>query len=151
MQYDEMLKEHFISLSASIYKNGVESPGAVHVYFIATDTDTNTVAGISVMTRYLNTKENNIKIYHRVAYTFPEYRGKGVWKALMRHKIQYCKDHFWNENDKTTHHAVVKLTDERYANMGWHLHAAFETKVGDTRIFRATWYTNWGELKNLDF
>ncbi len=151
MQYDDMLKENFISLGTSIYNNGVESPGAVHLYCIATDNDTGSLAGISIMTRYLNTKENNIKIYHRVAYTFPEYRGKGVWKSLMRYKIQYCKDYFWNESDNTTHHAVVKLTDERYAKMDWRLHAAFESKVGDHKIFRATWFTTWGELKNLSF
>lgn len=150
-QYDDMLKENFISLDTSIYNNGVESPGAVHLYCIATDADTGNLAGISIMTRYLNRKENNIKIYHRVAYTFPEYRGKGVWKSLMRYKIQYCKDYYWNDGDDTTHHVVVKLTDERYAKLDWRLHSAFETKVGDQKIFRATWYTSWRELKNLEF
>jgi GNAT superfamily N-acetyltransferase len=143
--YENMLKSENVYLDTSIYTNGVESADAVHKYFIAKIN--NEPAGTSSMTRHIS-KDNDIRICHRISFSFPKYRNQGVWKSLMKHKIQYCKYNNWNESDETVHYSIVMISDMRYRNINWNLYGAYQDNTPTGKIHRATWYTSWGELKN---
>jgi GNAT superfamily N-acetyltransferase len=144
--YKKLLEDNHVYLESSVYDNGVELPSAEHRYFIAKIN--NQIAGTSAMSRHIS-KKGDIKICHRVSFTFPEFRNHGIWTALMRAKVQYCKDNNWNESNETIHHTVVKLTDMRYSKLDWNLHTAYETKTDQGKIYRAVWYTKWEFLKKF--
>lgn len=145
--YETELRNENVILDPSFYTNGVESKDSIHAYFGAfIDGE---LAGISALVKYLNTNDKTTKIYHRGSYTFPKFRKQGVWNALMEYKIRYCHEKQLNPNDKISHHVNCDLADSRYRNDGWHLYTAKEIQLKEKKLYQATWFLEWGELKKL--
>ena len=143
---NDLLAENVI-LDPSFYQNGIERENAIHAYFIATVNDE--IAGCSALVKYLNVNDQKWKIYHRGSYTFPKFRKQGIWNALMTYKIRYCNEHNLNDDDRTSHHVMCDLADSRYRNTGWHLYSAKEIQLKEKKLFHATWFLDWIELKKL--
>ena len=143
---NELLAEN-VMLDPSFYQNGIEKENAIHAYFVATINDE--IAGCSALVKYLNVNDKSWKIYHRGSYTFPKFRKQGIWNALMEHKVRYCHENNLNDSDKTSHYVICDLADSRYRNDGWHLYSAKEFQLKEKKLFQATWFLDWIELKKL--
>jgi hypothetical protein len=143
---DQMLTENVL-LDPSFYRNGVENKESISKYFLASINGES--AGTSTLVKYLNSNDQTWKIYHRASYTFPKFRKQGVWTSLMSYKVNYCYSHNLNDNDKTSHHVSCDISDQRYRQSGWHLHGAKESEIKGKKMFQATWFLDWAELKKL--
>lgn len=146
-QYEDQMLTETVLLDPSFYRNGIESNDATHRYFLAIINGR--PAGTSAFVKYLNTNDQTWKIYHRASYTLPEFRGQGIWNSLMLYKLEYCHTHKLNDSDKTTHHVSCDISDQRYRNSGWHLHSAKESEIRGKKLFQATWFLEWADLKQL--
>lgn len=138
----DLLKEGHILIRPDEYSDHIASGD--HRYFSAHDGDK--LVGVSAMVKFVNKDDRKTRIYHRAAWTHPDYRKKGVWTALMKYKLNYINELNWCD-DKMVHIVTVATTDNRYRNLGWHFwnRTAQETKNG--QILRDTWYIRWEELK----
>lgn len=145
--FEDTLLQDNVFLDTSFYTNGIEKENADHWYFIAKINDE--FAGCSALVKYFNINDQTWKIYHRLSYTVPKFRKMGVWNELMEFKVKFCYENKLNNSDKTSHHVSCDLSDWRYRKTGWHLHNAKEIQLNDKRIFQATWFLDWIELKKL--
>jgi len=146
-QYEDQMLTETVLLDPSFYRNGIENKDAIQKYFLAVINGK--PAGTSALVKYLNTNDNTWKIYHRASYTLPEFRSQGVWNSLMSYKVNYCQEHNLNDSEKTTHHVSCDISDQRYRNQGWHLHSAKESEIRGKKLFQATWFLEWADLKQL--
>ena len=144
----EILESHNMVIEPSKYKNGVEQPTALHKHFAAYINDK--IVGIGGMVRYTHVESKTIQIYHRNAYTFPEYRNTGIRAKLMEHKVHYCHEYDWNIDDNTIHHAIILKGDNFYKKNNWREHKSWdeETSNGNT-ITRSTYYLPWKDVKSI--
>jgi hypothetical protein len=145
--FENTLLQDDVFLDISCYTNGIEKENAVHWYFIAKINDE--FAGCSALVKYFNVNDQTWKIYHRLSYTFPKFRKMGVWNALMEFKVKFCHENKINISNKTSHHVSCDLSDWRYRKTGWHLYNAKEIELKGKRIYQATWFLDWVELKQL--
>lgn len=102
------------------------------------------VAGFSAMAKYKH--EGTVRIYHRLSYTFPKFRKRGVWISIMRHKAKYIEENNWCDTD-TINAVSVGESDLRYEKIGWKRYDRRIQKVGDLEIPRITYYTRWENFK----
>lgn len=139
---EDILKEGNIVIRPNEYSDHIAAGD--HRYFSAHNK--NKLVGVSAMVRFIDQVNNKTRIYHRAAWTHPDYRKTGVWTKLMKHKLNYINDFNWCENN-TIHMVTVAITDHRYRNLGWQFwnRTAQNTQTG--QILRDTWYVTWGELK----
>jgi hypothetical protein len=144
-QYFDQLATNNIVVDNSLYDNGVELPCAQHKYFVATTGPL--ILGISGMTKYRNSNSNSYQVYHRVDYTIPTLRNRGIWSELFEHKLHYCQDNLWNiTGSDTIHHVVTSIDDVRYYNLDWIHHSTFNSTITGQALPRVTWYSTWGNI-----
>lgn len=140
-QNSELLKEGHIIIRPEEYSGSIATGD--HRYFAAYID--NTLVGLSAMVRYQK-EDGSFRIYHRAAYTFPEYRKMGVWQALMKAKVNYIIEHSWSD-DNTWHSVSVAETDDRYKLLGWQEYLRNEQHTDAGVVPRVVWCNKWINIK----